>query len=110
MSEIEEVELSITHAKEIIQKRDMAMKLSNNREFKKLVLEGYFKEEAARLVSISGEENFKDHQDDIFDAIKGISHFRQYMQNIVRRSFWTKCGQSREMTDGRRAEAKRTGA
>ena len=55
MSDIEQVELSLEHAKEIVARRDKAHKLASNREFKALFLEGYFKDEAARLVAICGE-------------------------------------------------------
>lgn len=84
MSEIEQVELSIQQAKDLVNARDMADKLSRNREFKKLILEGYFEKEAARLVSLSGDSNMLQQRDEIFDAIKAISHFRQFMQNTMR--------------------------
>lgn len=84
MSDIEQIELSIEDAKELIKRKDMALKLASNREFKKLVLDGYFVDEAARLVAVSGDYLQKDYRDEIFDAIKAISHFKQFMQNIVK--------------------------
>lgn len=82
MSDIETIELSIEEAKKIVAKRDMALKLAGNREFKKLVLEGYLKDEAARLVGISADASVKEHWGDIHSAINGISHFQQYMRTI----------------------------
>lgn len=84
MSDIEQIEISMEQTKELIRRKEMAMKLSSNREFKKLILEGYFQDEAARLVSISASPNMTEHRDEIFESITAISHFRQYMQNIVR--------------------------
>jgi len=83
MSDIAEIELSIEAAKNLVSRKEQALKLASNREFKALVLEGYMKDEAVRLVGLSADPNMKNHTDDIFDAIKGISLFRQYMQNIV---------------------------
>jgi len=83
MSDIAEIELSIEAAKDLVSRKEQALRLANNRDFKKLVLDGYVKDEAVRLTGLSADPNMKNHQDDIFDAIKGISLFRQYMQNIV---------------------------
>jgi hypothetical protein len=84
MSDVSQIELSIEHAKGLVAKRDLALKLGSNREFKKLIIDGYFVEEAARLAGLSADPQMLQHRDDIFDAIKAISHFRQFMQNIVR--------------------------
>lgn len=81
---VEEVELSIEQAQEKIKLRDMAMKLASNREFKKLIIDGYFKDEAARLAGVSGDPNTLNVRDEIFDQMKSISYFRQFMQKYVR--------------------------
>ncbi len=83
MSSIQEIELSIEEAKEKISRRDAALKLSGNREFKKLILDGYFKEEASRLVSLMGDPAAKDYRDDIIMDAQAISSFQQYMRLIV---------------------------
>lgn len=83
MSDIAEIELSIQAAKDLVSRKEQALRLAGNRDFKKLVLDGYVKDEAVRLAGLSADPNMKAHQDDIFDAIKSISLFRQYMQNIV---------------------------
>lgn len=84
MSEIEQLELAVDKAREMVERRDMVLKLSKNREFRKIMSEGYFVDEAARLVAISGELAHKPHRDEIFDSIKAISHVRQYFSDIVR--------------------------
>jgi hypothetical protein len=84
MSDIQEIELSMDHAKELVERKNAVLKLSNNREFKKIVLDGYFKDEAARLAGLSADVTVKANRDDIFLAIQGISTLRQYFQMIVR--------------------------
>lgn len=84
MSEVQQLELAVEKARELVERREMVLKLSKNREFRKIVTEGYFVDEAARLVSISGELSHKPHRDEIFDSIKAISHVRQFFSDIVR--------------------------
>jgi hypothetical protein len=84
MSQVERLELSLDHAKELVAKRDQALKLTSNREYKKLVTEGYLKDEAVRLVGLSADPSVAQHDAEIQLAIKAISLFRQYMQNIIR--------------------------
>lgn len=81
-TEMEEIGITIEQAKEFLSKRDALARLSKNQDFKTIILEGYLKEEAVRLVSISGEAPHAANTDLIMDAIKGISHFRQYCDLI----------------------------
>lgn len=82
--QFEEIELTISKAKAMVAKRDNLMRLAKNKHFKELFLEGYKIEEASRLVQISGEIQHKEHREEIMDAIKGISHWSQYMDTILR--------------------------
>lgn len=84
MSQTEEIELSINEAKKMIARKDAAHRLSDNADFKTLVLEGYLKDEAVRLSHLTADVTVKDHRDEILLALQGISLFRQYMQNIIR--------------------------
>lgn len=86
MSQVEELEVSMEYAKGLVAKRDMLDKLSRNREFKQLVLEGYFKDEAIRLTNLSADPHpqIKEHREDIFLAIQAVSVLRQYFQRIQR--------------------------
>lgn len=83
-SEIEAVELTIQDAREKVQLRDELVKLGNTKSFKKIFMEGYMKTEAVRLAEIAGEYGMVQYRDEIFDAIKGISHYRQYIDRILR--------------------------
>ena len=50
MTDIEQVEIQIDMANRIRKLRDNCVKLMNSKAFKDVIEEGYFKEEAARLV------------------------------------------------------------
>lgn len=83
MSDIEQIELSIETAKKLVARRDQIMKLTSNREFRKVILEGYMEEEAVRLVSIAGDARMEKQRDDIMLGIQAISKFRIYMQDAI---------------------------
>jgi hypothetical protein len=82
-NQIQEVELSIEDAKAMIDRGRMVEKLSNNREFKKLVLDGYFTEEAARLTHVYSDPNYAQHKGFIENDIIGIGAFKRYLTTIM---------------------------
>lgn len=84
MSDVAEIELSIEHAKELVAKGDMAMKLASNRDFRKLIMENYFKEEAARLVGLLAEPAMEKHRTEIQESMLGIAHFQTWLRGVVR--------------------------
>lgn len=84
MSDIQAIELSIEEAKKLIDLKDQALKLSDNREFRNIILEGYFKDEAARLASLTADSTLKANREDIILALQGISSLRQYLQTVIR--------------------------
>ena len=84
MSDIKEIELSAEKAKEMIAKKNAALRLASNRDFKSLVLEGYFKDEAARLVGLIADPQAKGMLEDIQRDLAGISSFRFFMMQLVR--------------------------
>lgn len=89
MSEqIKQLELSIEEAKEMIALGDAIEKLYKNTYFKKVILEGYFKDEAIRLVMaksnpmlLQGNAVMKsdDIQRDLDRGIFGIGFLQQYL-------------------------------
>lgn len=84
MSDIEQIELSLEVARKLVSRRDMILKLSSNREFRKVILEGYMEDEAVRLASISGDSRQEKQRDDIMLGLQAISKFRIYMQDAIR--------------------------
>ena len=78
-----EFELSLEEANKIAEVGRMAEELSENHAFKKLVLEGYFVEEASRLVHLLADPSMEKEQERITQAMHGIANFRQYLTTRV---------------------------
>ena len=91
--QIEQVELSMENAKAWIAMRDAIKRLYDNEDFKTVVLDGYFKEEAARVVALRADPNaMGDNEQKMIEAIiTSIGGFRQYL--IAR----TRMGEQAEM-------------
>jgi hypothetical protein len=83
MSDIEQIELSLNDAKELVARRDSILKLRTNRDFRKIILDGYFKDEAVRLTSLTAAPGFEKHRDDVFLSIQAISLLQQYLQTVL---------------------------
>ena len=83
-SEIEQIEMTITEARKVADRGRLAQKLSLQPAFRKLVLEGYFVEEASRLALLSSDPTLPEH---IRDAVKrdlnGPGAFKRYLSTIV---------------------------
>lgn len=82
-SEIEKVELSIEVAKEGIEIGKKALRLAENKDFQELILQGYLKENAARLTGLLGDKNVPE-QDEVIRDLHGIASFQRYMRQLVR--------------------------
>lgn len=83
-NDLQAVEVSIEDAKEKIRKRDALKKLIDLPQFKEIVDEGYFKEEAVRLVHLKADYNMQDpqQQEFVIKAIDAIGVFRGYLSRI----------------------------
>jgi len=86
MSEVtaQEIQLDIDDAKAVIAKRDALERLESNADFKAIVIEGYFKEEAIRLVGLKAHPSMENPEDEkaIIRAIDGIGSFQQHLSVI----------------------------
>lgn len=83
-TQIEQIELSIEHARKIVANRDDLRKLGTNRQFRRIIEEGYCRDEAVRLTGLLADPTMAAHRKDIEEALAGISHFLQYLQNLER--------------------------
>lgn len=84
MSDIQQIEVTIEQLKKVADRRKQLLKLESNREFRKIVLDGYFTEEAARLAGISADPAFEKEREQIMTEIRAISCLRQFFRNIDR--------------------------
>ena len=73
MTDIEQVEIQIDMANRIRKLRDNCVKLMNSKAFKDVIEEGYFKEEAARLVMAKSSNLNPDQMRLIDNMICGIA-------------------------------------
>ena len=83
--QLKQVDSSIAECKHLMNVRDSLVKLQKNRDFKKVILESYFKEEAARLVMAKSSDLGSEHQD-IFDRmIYGVGSLAKFLDMVITR-------------------------
>lgn len=79
-SEIQQVEVSLEEAERIAALGEALRRLENNRDFQAVILDGYFKHEASRLVMLTAEVNLApEHKEGVYAGIRGIAELRQYL-------------------------------
>jgi len=84
MSDIKNIEMSITQAKAAIAASTSLQTLVRSKHFKEIILEGYFEKEASRLVLLRAEPSMQDEvsRKVIDDQITAIGYLRQYFITI----------------------------
>lgn len=80
--DIEEIELTLEHAQHLVEKAAMADRLSRNPDFRKLIMEGYFEGETARLGLLVGDPHHAGTQEMILNDLKGTGALKRFFQNI----------------------------
>lgn len=83
--DLETIELSIKHAKKAVDLMKSVERLSKNRDFKAVFLDGLFEQEAIRLVMLKGDPNMQgeDDQKEILKQMDGIGSVRQYLSAVM---------------------------
>lgn len=85
-NDINQVEITMEHAKELIKKAELVQRLTNHPDFKDIILEGYFTEEAARLGHLVGDpETVMDPRRGtmVQNDLIGIGALKRYMSTIL---------------------------
>ena len=85
MKEIEQVEIQIEMANKLRKLRDTCVKLTNSESFKDVITEGYFKEEAARLVMAKSSNLTTDQMKLIDNMQYGIGALANFLESVMRR-------------------------
>jgi hypothetical protein len=87
-SAIEGLEDQLKNAKELVERRQMALKLASNREFKKLILEGFCEKDAARLVGESADPALpeKERADALAMAQAG-GHLKRFLSAVFQMGY-----------------------
>ncbi len=85
-SEIGNLEVEIDQAKEMISLNDELQKLFNYGPFKTIIDEGFFKDEAIRLVALKMDPEFRgaEKQEAVDRAMYAIGGLRAYFHRIFR--------------------------
>jgi hypothetical protein len=86
--EIEAIEKSIKQAKANVELGSAIERLKSNRDFRKMVLEGYFEQEAVRLVHLKADPSMQSptHQAAILRDIDAIGAFKTYLDTVLFKS------------------------
>lgn len=84
MSEVFALENQLDQAKEQMARREMALKLSNNPEFKKLILQEFCINECARYAQSSADPALDDRaRADALALAQAAGHLRRFLSVIV---------------------------
>lgn len=88
MSDIQGLEQDIQNAEELAARRQMAIKLSGNREFRKVFLDDYFVTEAARLVQLSADPSLTQEQrQDALAMAQATGHTKRYLSMMIQMGY-----------------------
>jgi hypothetical protein len=88
MSDIQDLEQGIKDAETLIGRRQMALKLSDNHEFRKLILEDFCGTEAARLVQLSADPILSDRERaDALAMAQASGHLRRYLSMMIQMGY-----------------------
>ena len=79
---IQQIESNIRQAKKVVEFGDAIERLKSNRDFKKVIMEGYFQQEAIRLVHLKADSNMQgtEAQKAIVAQMDAIGTLSQYLQ------------------------------
>lgn len=85
---IQAIESNIKEARKIAEVGTALERLQSNRDFKKVVLEGYFEQEAVRLVHLKAEPAMQkpEMQQSILTQMDAIGSFAQYLDTVLHKA------------------------
>lgn len=83
--QIEQIELSIEQAKGMVDNMKSLRNLTNNPDFKNIILDGYFRDEASRVVLLKADPSMQKEFDQAYltNSIIAIGYLRQYLSSIM---------------------------
>lgn len=85
---IQAIDANINEAKKIADVGESLERLRLNRDFKKVIMEGYFEKEAIRLVHLKADPNMQtpDHQKSIIAQMDAIGSLNQYFHAVYQQA------------------------
>lgn len=84
----ESIERNIREAKKVVEFGNALERLTSNRDFKKVILEGYFEKEAVRLVHLKADPSMQsaESQKSILTQIDAIGAVTQFLNTAMHMS------------------------
>lgn len=84
-TEVQEIEIEIEQAREMIKRKDALDRLCKNADFQLVIQKGYFEDEAVRLVHLKGAPAMRDadNQAAIIKEMDGIGSLKGYFSAII---------------------------
>lgn len=84
MSEVFALEHQLDQVKELVERREMALRLSKNPDFKKLILEEFMVNEAARYVQTSADPAMgPQERADALNLAQASGHLKRWLSVLV---------------------------
>ena len=84
MSQVNQLELQLENAKELIRRRQMALRLATVPEFKELILDDFMVKECARYVQASCDPALKaEERADALNMAQAAGHLKRYLSVVV---------------------------
>ena len=82
---VQEIERNIKQAKSLVESGDALERLKGNKDFKKIILDGFFEKEAIRLVHLKADLNMQsgETQRSIVGQMDAIGTLHQYFNTIL---------------------------
>jgi len=83
-NELKQIDQNIKESKLIVKMAEALENLGNSRDFKLVIMEGYFKEEAIRLVMLRSDPSMQtpERQQSLMAQIDAIGTLNQYFQTV----------------------------
>lgn len=83
-TQIEELEQQHSDAKVLIERRQRAMRLASNPDFKKLIMEGFCRDDAARYAQASGDPSLDvDERADALNMAQASGHLKRFLSVTI---------------------------
>jgi len=82
---LQQIEISLAQARNTIERAEALSRLRDNKDFKLLFMEGYFRDEAARLVLLKADPNMQEEskQQQVNNMLTAIGYVSQYLNAVA---------------------------
>lgn len=79
MTELHEIEQNIKQCEEILADRPILERLYKNKDFKKIIIEGYLEKESNRIVGMMADSRYRE---EAASMLTGMAHLRKHLNTL----------------------------